>query len=74
MSMLDRLRAWIWRVEEKSNELEYSVLDEVHRAEDALDDATGGRFYDAAEKVDEESSELLEKIHLDDGEAGRPQG
>jgi hypothetical protein len=68
MSMLDRFRRWIWRVEERSNELEYSVIDEVHRAEDRLDSATGGRFYDAVEEADEKAEHLLEELHLDDEE------
>lgn len=66
MSVLDRLRAWIWRVEEASNELEYSVLDEVHKAEGSIDEHTGGRFSDVAERATEESGELLERLHLDD--------
>jgi hypothetical protein len=66
MSWLDRFRRWIWRVEEGSNELEYGVLDEMHRAEDRLDSATGGRFYDAVEEADEKAGRLLEELHLDD--------
>lgn len=66
MGLLERLRAWIWKVEEASNELEYSVLDEVHKAEGAIDEHTGGKFSDVAERVDEESEELLERLHLDD--------
>ena len=68
MSRLDRFRRWIWRVEERSNELEYSVIDEVHRAEDRLDSATGGRFYDAVEEADEKAEHLLEELHFDDEE------
>jgi hypothetical protein len=68
MSRLDRFRRWIWRIEESSNELEYTVLDEMHRAEDRLDSATGGRFYDAVEAADEKAEHLLEELHLDDEE------
>jgi hypothetical protein len=71
MSWLERLRRLIWRAEEGSNELEYSMLDEVHRVEDALDSATGGRFYDAVEGIDERSGQLLEDLHLDH-EPGSP--
>jgi hypothetical protein len=71
MSWLDRLRRWIWRVEEGSNELEYTVLDEVHRAENALDTATHGRFYDAVEGIDDRSERLLGELHLDQ-EPGSP--
>jgi hypothetical protein len=66
MSVLDKFRRWVWRVEERSNELEYRALDTVHDVEDELDERTHGRFYDAVEKVDEESEELLERLHLDD--------
>jgi hypothetical protein len=68
MSRLDRFRRWIWRIEESSNELEYTVLDQVHRAEDRLDSATGGRFYDAVEETDERAEHLLEQLHLDNEE------
>jgi hypothetical protein len=71
VSWLDRFRRWVWRVEESTNELEYGVLDEVHRAEDALDSATRGRFYDAVEGADEHAGRLLEELHLD-GEPGVP--
>jgi hypothetical protein len=66
VGLLDRLRRLIWRAEEASNELEYSALDAVHHAEDAVDERTGGRFYDALEKTDEEAEEVLEKLHLDE--------
>ena len=66
MGLLDRLRGLIWRAEEASNELEYGALDAVHHAEDAIDDRTGGRFYDALEKADEEAGEALERLGLDD--------
>jgi hypothetical protein len=68
MGLLARFRAWIWRAEEASNELEYTALEGVHHAEDALDKATGGRFYHAVERVDEEAEELLERLHLDEDE------
>ena len=37
------------------NEVDYAALDAVHHAEDRVDDATGGRYYDAVEKADEEA-------------------
>ena len=64
MGVLDRFRRWVG-VEERSNEL-YRALDTVHDVEDELDERTHGRFYDTVEKVDEESEELLERLHLDD--------
>jgi hypothetical protein len=66
VGLLDRLRRLIWRAEEASNELEYTALDAVHHAEDAVDDRTGGRFYDALEKTDAEAEEVLEKLNLDE--------
>ena len=68
MGLLDRFRAWVWRTEERSNELEYGALDAMHRVEDRVDEATGGRFYDALEKADEEAGELLGHVGLDDDE------
>jgi hypothetical protein len=47
-------------------EADYAALDAVHHAEDRLDEATGGRFYDAVEKADEEAGELLDRLHLDE--------
>jgi arylsulfatase A-like enzyme len=66
MGWLDRFRAWVWRTERASNELEYGALDAVHRAEDRVDEATHGRFYDAVEKADEEAGELLDRLGLDE--------
>ena len=71
MGWLDRFRAWIQRTEEKTNELEYGALDRLHQAEDRLDDATHGRFYDTLEKADEEAGELLDRVGLDDEEESR---
>jgi hypothetical protein len=66
MGWLDRFRAWIWRAEEKSNQLEYGALDRLHHAEDRVDEATGGRFYDTLERADEEAEELWDRAGLDD--------
>ena len=52
------------------NDADLAALDAVHRAEDRLDDVTGGRYYDTVEKADEEAGELLERLHLD-GEPGQ---
>jgi hypothetical protein len=71
MGLLNRFRAWIWRTEERSNELEYGALDAVHHAEDRVDDATHGRFYDTLEKADEEAGELLDRVGLGDDEPPR---
>lgn len=65
MGWLDRFRNWVWRVEERSNELEYSALDEVHKAEDKIDEASHGRFYDTVESVEERSEDVLHDLHLD---------
>jgi hypothetical protein len=66
VGLLDGIKRLLGRADEAVTEAELGVLDVVHRAEDAVDDATGGRFYDAVEKIDEEADELGEKLHLDD--------
>jgi hypothetical protein len=70
MGLLDSIRRLFGRAEEAMNEVDYAALDAVHHAEDRVDDATGGRYYDAVEKADEEAGELLERLHLD-GEPGQ---
>lgn len=66
MSWLERFRQFVLRTEERANTLEYSVLDELHDAEDAIDERTGGRFYDTREDLDERSEHLLERLGLDE--------
>ena len=66
MGLLDSIRRLFGRAESALDKADYAALDAVHQVEDRLDDATGGRFYDAVEKADEEAGELLERIHLDD--------
>lgn len=77
MGVLDRFRAWFSRAEQKANELDYAMLDEVHRAETAIDERTGGRLYDAMEKADEEAGDVLDYLGLgdepEDGPAGEGQ-
>jgi hypothetical protein len=68
MGLLDRFRRFVWRAEERSNKLEYAVLDEIHDAEDAIDKRSGGRFYDSVEELDDQSEKLLERLGLDDEE------
>jgi hypothetical protein len=65
MGLLDPIRRLFGRAETALNEVDYAALDTVHHAEDRLDVATGGRFYDTVEKTEEESGELLERLHLD---------
>ena len=66
MGLLDSIRRLFGRAEGALDKADYAALDAVHQVEDRLDDATGGRFYDAVEKADEEAGELLERLHLDD--------
>lgn len=66
MALLDSIRRLFGRAEQALDQADYAALDAVHRAEDRLDDATGGRYYDTVEKADEEAGELLERLHLDD--------
>ena len=70
MGLLDSIRRLFGRAEDAMNEVDYTALEAVHHAEDRIDDATGGRYYDAVEKADEEAGELLERLHLD-GEPGQ---
>lgn len=76
MGLLDSIRRVFGRAENAMNEADLSAIEAVHRAEDRLDDATGGRYYDTVEKADEEAGELLERLHLDDepGEDEPPPG
>ena len=66
MGLLDSIRRVFGRAENAMNQADLSALEAVHRAEDRLDDATGGRYYDTVEKADEEAGELLERLGLDD--------
>jgi hypothetical protein len=65
MGLLDPIRRLFGKADKALTEADYAALDAVHHAEDRLDDATGGRYYDAIEKADEEAGELLERLHLD---------
>jgi hypothetical protein len=65
VGVLDRLRRWLGKADEATTEIEFAAMAGMHRAEDAVDDASGGRFYDAVERVDEEAGDLLERLHLE---------
>jgi hypothetical protein len=69
MGVLDSIRRLFGHADRAMTKADYAAIDAVHHAEDRVDDATGGRFYDAVEKADEEAGELLERLHLDN-EAG----
>jgi hypothetical protein len=66
MGLLDPIRRLFGRAGSAMTEADYAALDAVHHAEDRLDEATGGRFYDAVEKADEEAGDLLDRLHLDE--------
>ena len=68
MGILDSIRRLFGRADDAMTKADYAAIDAAHHVEDRLDEATGGRFYDAVEKADEEAGELLERLHLD-GEA-----
>jgi hypothetical protein len=74
VGLLDRFRRFVWRTEERSNKLEYAVLDRLHDAEDEIDERTGGRFYDTVEELDEDAEKVLERLHLDDDEPEADEG
>ena len=65
MRVLDSIRRLFGRAERAMTKADYAAIDAVHHVEDSVDHATGGRFYDAVEKADEEAGELLERLHLD---------
>lgn len=65
MGVLDSIRRLFGRADQAMTHADYAAMDAVHRAEDRIDDATGGRFYDAVERADEEAGELLDRLHLD---------
>ena len=73
MTLLNRLRRWIWKVEEASNELEYSAIEAIEKAEAAADEHTGGRVGRALQTAEEESRDLLERLHLDGPDEGDPE-
>ena len=66
MGLLDSIRRLLGRTEDALNEVDYAALDAVHHAENRVDEATGGRYYDTVEKADEEAGELLGRLHLDE--------
>jgi hypothetical protein len=72
MALLNRLRRWIWKVEEASNELEYSALEAIEKAEAVADEHTGGRVGRALQTAEDESQELLERLHLDGPDEAEP--
>ena len=57
MGVVDSIRRLFGRADRAMTKADYAAIDTVH--------ATGGRFYDAVEKADEEAGELLERLHLD---------
>jgi hypothetical protein len=65
MGIVDSIRRLFGRADDALTEADYAALDAVHDVEDRLDEATGGRFYDAVEKADAEAGELLERLHLE---------
>jgi len=73
MGLLERFRRFIWRVEEASNELEYSAIEVIDKAEAVADEHTGGRVGRALEAVEEESRELAERVHLDGADVDQPE-
>jgi len=70
--VFDWLRRLFGRADSALTKVDYAALDAMHHAEDRLDDATGGRFYDTVEKADEETDELLERLHRDAEDEDRP--
>ena len=74
MGLLDPIRRLFGRADRAMTDADYAALDAVHDVEDRLDHVTGGRFYDAVEKADEEAGDLLERLHLDREAEGERDG
>jgi len=74
MGLVDAIRRLFGRAEDALNDADYAALDAVHRAEDRVDEATGGRYYDTVEKADDEAGELLDRLHLDEEPGERSPG
>jgi len=72
VGLLERLRRWIWKIEEASNEVEYAAIEAIERAEAVADEHTGGRVGRALDAVEEESRELLQRTHLDGADVRPP--
>ena len=66
MGVVDWVRRLFGRADSAMTKVDYAALDAMHHAEDRLDEATGGRFYDTVEKADEEADELLDRLHRGD--------
>lgn len=45
MGAFDRLRRWLGRADEATAGVERAAVEGLHKAEDAVDHATGGRLY-----------------------------
>ena len=74
MGVLDSIRRLFGRAGQAMTKADYAAIDAVHNVEDRVDEATGGRFYDAVEKADDEAGELLERLHLEDEPEGERPG
>ena len=72
MGLLDGIKRLLGRADDVVTEAELGVIEAVHHVEDVVDDATGGRYYDAVERLDEEADELGERLHLDDPRLDEP--
>lgn len=74
MGLLDPIRRLFGKADEAMTAADYAAIDALHDVEDRVDEATGGRYYDAVEKADEEAGELLERLHLDHEPGAREPG
>jgi hypothetical protein len=74
MGLLDPIRRLFGKADKAMTAADYAAIDAVHHVEDRVDEATGGRYYDAVEKADEEAGELLERLHLDHEPEAREPG
>ena len=66
MGLRDFLHRLLAPAEKAVDKAEYGVVEAIERAEERVDEATGGRYYPAAERLDEESEDLLDRIGVNE--------
>ena len=66
MGLRDLIHRLIAPAEKAVDRAEYGMVEAIQHAEERVDEATGGRYYDAAERLDEESEDLLDRIGVNE--------
>ena len=66
MGLRDFFHRLLRPAEEAVERAEYGMVEAVQHAEERVDEATGGRYYDAADRLDEGSEDLLDRIGVNE--------